>query len=32
MLLKGGELNGVRLLAPATVRHLTADHLPPGVS
>jgi len=31
MLLNGGELDGTRLLAPATIRHLTADHLPPGV-
>jgi CubicO group peptidase (beta-lactamase class C family) len=31
MLLNGGELGGTRLLAPGTVRHMTADHLPPGV-
>ncbi len=32
MLLNGGELDGTRLLAPGTVRHMTADHLPPDVS
>ena len=32
MLLNGGELNGVRLLAPSTIRHMTADHLPLGVA
>jgi CubicO group peptidase (beta-lactamase class C family) len=31
MLLNGGELDGVRLLAPKTIAHMTADHLPPGV-
>src|SRR5688572_12124179 len=31
MLLNGGELDGVRLLAPKTVAHMTADHLPPDV-
>lgn len=31
MLLNGGELGGVRLLSPATVRLMSADHLPPGV-
>ena len=31
MLLNGGELDGVRLLAPKTVRHMASDHLPPGV-
>ena len=30
MLLNGGELDGVRLLAPHTVALMTADHLPPG--
>ena len=30
MLLNGGELDGVRLLSPMTVAHMTADHLPPG--
>lgn len=30
MLLNGGELDGVRLLSPTTVRYMTADHLPPG--
>lgn len=29
MLLNGGELDGVRLLAPKTVRHMASDHLPP---
>jgi CubicO group peptidase (beta-lactamase class C family) len=28
MLLKGGELGGVRILAPSTVRLMTANHLP----
>ena len=32
MLLNGGELDGTRLLSPATVRLMTADHLPPGVA
>ena len=31
MLLNGGELDGTRLLAPGTIRHMTADHLPPDV-
>jgi CubicO group peptidase (beta-lactamase class C family) len=31
MLLNGGELDGVRLLAPKTIALMTADHLPPGV-
>jgi CubicO group peptidase (beta-lactamase class C family) len=30
MLLNGGELDGVRLLAPKTIAHMTSDHLPPG--
>ncbi len=30
MLLNGGELDGARLLAPKTVRHMASDHLPPG--
>ena len=30
-LLNGGELDGVRLLAPKTVAHMAADHLPPDV-
>ena len=30
MLLNGGELDGVRLLAPKTVRHMAANHLPPN--
>ena len=29
MLLNGGELDGVRLLSPTTVRYMTADHLGP---
>jgi CubicO group peptidase (beta-lactamase class C family) len=29
MLINGGELDGVRLLSPATVRYMTADHLGP---
>ncbi len=29
MLLNGGELDGVRLLSPVTVRYMTADHLGP---
>ena len=31
MLLNGGELDGVRILSPATVRRMTTDALPPGV-
>jgi CubicO group peptidase (beta-lactamase class C family) len=32
MLLNGGELGGARLLSPATVALMTADHLPPNVA
>jgi len=32
MLLNGGELNGVRLLAPKTIEIMTSDQLPPGIS
>ena len=32
MLLNGGELGGTRLLAPATVALMTADHLPPDIA
>ncbi|HLY47365.1 MAG TPA: serine hydrolase domain-containing protein [Stellaceae bacterium] len=32
MLLNGGELDGVRLLAPKTAALMAADHLPPGVA
>ncbi len=32
MLLNGGDLDGVRLLAPKTVGYMTADHLPPDVA
>jgi CubicO group peptidase (beta-lactamase class C family) len=31
MLLNGGELDGVRIIAPKTVAHMAADHLPPDV-
>ncbi len=31
MLLNSGALGGTRLLAPITIRHMTADHLPPNV-
>ena len=31
MLLNGGELDGVRLLSPTTVRYMTTDHLGPDV-
>jgi CubicO group peptidase (beta-lactamase class C family) len=31
MLLNGGELDGVRLLAPKTVRHMASNHLAPNV-
>jgi CubicO group peptidase (beta-lactamase class C family) len=31
MLLNGGELNGVRLLAPKTIAAMTSDQLPPGL-
>ncbi|HEY2540423.1 MAG TPA: serine hydrolase domain-containing protein [Stellaceae bacterium] len=30
MLLNGGELDGRRLLAPKTIRHMAANHLPPN--
>ncbi|MGC2415990.1 MAG: serine hydrolase domain-containing protein [Stellaceae bacterium] len=30
MLLNGGELDGIRLLAPKTVALMTSDHLPPN--
>ena len=30
MLLNGGELDGVRILAPKTVALMASDHLPPG--
>ncbi|WP_346536214.1 serine hydrolase domain-containing protein [Micromonospora sp. DPT] len=30
LLLRGGELGGVRLLAPRTVRYMTRNHLPGG--
>jgi CubicO group peptidase (beta-lactamase class C family) len=30
MLLNGGVLDGIRLLAPKTVAHMASDHLPPG--
>jgi CubicO group peptidase (beta-lactamase class C family) len=30
MLLNGGELDGTRLLAPKTIRHMTSNHLPPN--
>jgi CubicO group peptidase (beta-lactamase class C family) len=30
MLLNGGELDGVRLLAPKTIRHMASNHLPPN--
>jgi len=32
MLLNGGELNGVRILAPKTVELMRSDNLPPGTS
>ena len=32
MLLNGGQLEGARLLSPATVALMTSDHLPPGVA
>jgi CubicO group peptidase (beta-lactamase class C family) len=32
MLLNGGELDGVRLLAPKTVAHMASDHLPPDAA
>jgi CubicO group peptidase (beta-lactamase class C family) len=31
MLLNGGELDGVRILAQKTVAHMASDHLPPNV-
>jgi CubicO group peptidase (beta-lactamase class C family) len=31
LLLNGGELDGVRLLGPRTVAHMTSNHLPGGV-
>jgi CubicO group peptidase (beta-lactamase class C family) len=31
MMLNGGELDGVRILAPKTVAHMATDHLPPNV-
>jgi CubicO group peptidase (beta-lactamase class C family) len=31
MLLNGGELDGVRVLSPATVRRMTTGSLPPGI-
>jgi len=31
MCLNGGVLDGVRLLAPKSIAHMSADHLPPGV-
>ena len=31
MLINGGELDGVRLLSPTTVRYMTADHLGPDI-
>ncbi|MGN6473125.1 MAG: serine hydrolase domain-containing protein, partial [Mycobacteriales bacterium] len=31
MLLRGGELDGTRLLSPRTVRYMTQNHLPGGV-
>ena len=31
MLSHGGELNGVRILAPATVKLMTSNHLPPSL-
>jgi CubicO group peptidase (beta-lactamase class C family) len=31
MLLNGGELDGVRILSPATVRRMTTGALPPGI-
>jgi len=32
MLLNGGEISGVRLLPPHTVRLMTSDALPPGIA
>src|SRR5205814_5380526 len=31
MLLNGGELDGVRILAPETVQRMTTNSLPPGI-
>ena len=31
MLLNGGELDGVRILAPKTVAHMASDHLSPAI-
>ncbi len=31
MLLRGGELDGVRILAPRTVKYMASNHLPGGV-
>jgi CubicO group peptidase (beta-lactamase class C family) len=31
MLLRGGELDGVRILSPGTVRYMASNHLPGGV-
>ena len=31
MLLNGGELDGVRILSPATVRRMTTNSLPSGI-
>lgn len=31
MLLNGGELDGVRILSPRTIRYMTQNHLPGGV-
>jgi len=31
MMVNGGELNGVRLLSPATIRLMDSDQLPPGM-
>jgi CubicO group peptidase (beta-lactamase class C family) len=32
MLLNGGELDGVRILAPRTIAYMTADHLPADIA
>ncbi|HEX7811351.1 MAG TPA: serine hydrolase domain-containing protein [Burkholderiales bacterium] len=31
MMINGGQLDGVRLLSPSTVRYMTADHLGPNI-
>jgi CubicO group peptidase (beta-lactamase class C family) len=31
MLLNGGELDGVRILAPKTIAYMASDHLPPSI-